>query len=341
VSEARLSLAFEPAAHWEDTLPLLDDAICDALERGALGIAIAAPAMVALGARKTFPLSGIRVATFAEVLRAPLYGAVVVCCCVETGEVRLAAAVPEPLDKSIDDGEDPGQGKSGTLFQLDLFQAAGIPQKPATWVIRVLLNDSVSNAVTVVLEPTKSVFRDPAAEALVLEMLNRPVMRALHPRPSLGPGLPSYEMLPESPPTPTEAGITLQIKRAQLIAEKPELMVRGSFLVRVLPRDVRPPPTQDSARMRGPRATGQVPMTLLAVASHTPGAISTPLVVPTYQPLQPAGDGVTGSGAFTFDYCQLATLAVQPHTLFLYAFAGTVMSNVAACAMVHPNQLHD
>jgi len=100
---------------------------------------------------------------------------------------------------------------------------------------------------------------------------------------------------------------------------------------------VRPPPSADAAKLRGPRATAVVPMALVALSSAKVGASIVQLVVPSYQPLEGEGELRTGTGAFTFDYFQLTQIPEQAQTLFLYAFAGALMSPVAPCALVDPS----
>jgi hypothetical protein len=333
------ALEIAPAEFWRGLDAALDDAIRRGLEASTEGLTIAAPASVKLGVHETLPLAGVRVGPFAEVLRAPLYQALVVCSCVETGEVRTQFAAPRPEELSPADQE-PGEGTTGECFQIDLFELHQLPKRPATWVIRVLLLDQVSNAVTVQIAKPPTEFVDPAAEALILEALRKPVLRALNPRPALDGGLPSYEPLAETPPPPASPGIQLKLKRAQMIELKASLLVHGSFLCNVLPRDARPPPAKDAPKLRGPRPTAAVPMTLVVFGSRRPGATLVPMVVPIYQPLQGEGDARTGTGSFAFDYFALTGVELAPQTLFFYAFAGTLMSNLALCALVDRSELH-
>jgi hypothetical protein len=329
-----------PEEFWGDPTGSLEHAVSSALEKDAAGIALAAPERVVLGRHTTLPLCGVYVASIETVLRVPLYKAVVIASCVETGEVRMFVAAEMPIRDEEGEAEEAGEGSTGSSFQLDLFGEAGIPQRAATWVVRALLNDRVSNAVTVSIELPRNRFQDPAAAELLRELLRKPILRALNPRPSLGPGLPSYEPLPETPPVPEAPGIELKVKRAQLLEPKSQLLVHGSFHTQVLHRDVRPPPSADAPKLRGPRATAVVPMALVAINSDQVGAKITQLVIPSFQPLQGDAESPRGVGAFAFDYFQLTSVPVASHTLFLYAFAGPLMSPVAPCALVDPAAAH-
>ena len=336
-----LSLELEPAEHWQDLSAALDGAMTRGLTEGTAGIAISGPPLVRLGVDTTLPLAGLRVASLLDSIRSPLYTALVISSCVETGEVRVRDLLRPPDETADDEGTEVGEGLTSDAFQLDLFAGDALPQRAATWVVRVVLREQISNPVTIRLAPPRARYQDPAAEELIRSLLRKPIIRALNPRPSLGPGLPSYERQPESPAIPQEPGIAIQVKRAQLLEAKSQLLLHGAFHANVLPRDVRPPPAADAPKLRGPRATAVVPMALVAIKSDRLGAELTPLVAPCYQPLEEDGDAWRGRGVFSFDYFQLTAAPPQARTLFLYAFAGALVSPVAMCALVDPKSIHE
>ena len=322
---------------WSDPGDELEEAVSRGLMEGHRGIAISAPSSVPLATRGTVPLWGLRLCSYREAIEQPLHAALLVASCVETGELKMGSVVDRP--DSAGDGEDPGEGATGTTFQLDLIERLRIPAKPGTWIVRVLLYGEQSNVLRVELKRAPARFQDPAALALIRELANKPVVRALHPRPALGAGLPSYEAAPENPPVPEQPGIVLKIPRAIFFEGPAPLVVRGSFRARILQRDIRPPPTEQTAKMRGPRATAVLPLTLLAISSESLNPRVMSLVIPTYAELQGDGEEKVGTGSFAIDLNTLAPLEEKAQTIFFYALGGEQLSAAAPCAVVTRDQV--
>lgn len=329
------------------------------LDEGFLGVVIDAPARVPVGKRGTLPIVAVHAATLRETatlsLRAALVAAAVR---LETNEVRVARAfAPVSEDDVAPAGIDPGEGTSLRTFDVDLRDRLHLPWEAGTWLVGFFLRERASNRVTVRLEAGGAP-RDAVAAAFVAAHRRPRYPQPIAPRPRPGK-LPSYEARPDSPPVPAEPGIALAVERLVKDTGDATAVLRGSFRLPVLEREVvKPADAADTALVEAlpeaqrpaalkdglawqdpgdPRATAVVPITLVVTGSARPGPSVLALQVPSFDPVDPTADAPVVTGHFALDLREgLGWDRLADQTSFIYALSGKAMAGPAAVAVVDP-----
>ncbi|MCO5165342.1 MAG: hypothetical protein M9894_03115 [Planctomycetes bacterium] len=358
-------LGLAEADLWGDPRAREDVVIDRLIDEGFLGVAVEAPARVTLGARATLPLVGVEAAPLSGAGGwAPVRLAAVACAsALETREVRAALAVP-PADAGPPsfppEGDLPAlEGAQYEMFEVDLRERLRLPWRPGTWVVGLLVREQVTNRVTVTLAPGAPGFVDPAVAALLSARPRPRYPQPVWPRPAPGKPLPAYAPRPDSPPVPEAPGIALAVERLVMDTDDAQVVVRGSFRLGVLEREVvRPGDPADAALLEtlaedaraealrdglawqdpgDPEATAVVPITLVVTGAERPAPLVVRLQVPVRQPIDPTADAPEAMGHFALDLLAVeGGERLRGQTSFIYALCGDVLAGPAAVAVVDP-----
>lgn len=357
------ALGLTDAELWDDPRKT-EDAVQDRLLReGFLGVVIDAPARVPLARRESLPVCGVRVTTLREGrdLSIPV-ATIATASCLETHDVRADRAFlqKERLDAPATDDEDPGEGVTLGNFETDLRKRLGLPWAAGTWVITFLVRERASNRVTVKLEAAGSGgFKDPAVAAVLAARRRPRYPQPISPRPAPGKPLPTYRARPDSPPVPEQPGIALSVERLVKDGDDAQVVVRGSFRLPVLEREVvKPADPADAAALEklaaearaqalrdgvawqepgDAEATAVVPITIVATGVERAGPLVVHLQAPSYDPIDPTADVALVTGHFALDLlAQRGGELLRDQTSFIYALSGEALAGPATVAVVDP-----
>lgn len=237
------------------------------------------------------------------------------------------------------------------MFQADLRETLKLPWQPGRYRVAVLLRELLSNQVEVELA-RESGFDDPAVQAFLESERGRAATspQPVHPpHPAQGDErseaerFPRYQGSEAAPPVPEAPGIVLQGERVQQLGASSCCMIRGSFRLPLLPRElVRPDPvTGAPPKVGDPAAQAVVPITVLATGSVTHGPFVFSLQIPAYD-VEHGEQGMPpqAAGQFELDLFQLTPpLPVRPQTYFLTAFNGRFAQGPLPMAFVSADML--
>lgn len=358
-------LGLKDAEFWDDPRRTEDDVHERLLEQEFLGVVIDAPARVPLGARASLPVCGVRSTTFRENLSLSIPGAAVATAsCLETREVRAGMAfvqkTPATLPSEGTPPDDPGEGVTIANFETDLRARLGLPWRPATWVVTFLVRDRATNRVTVKLEAGgRAGFTDPAVAALAAAQRRPRYPQPVWPRPQPGKALPSFRPRPDSPPVPEAPGIALEVERLVRETDDAQVVLRGSFRLPLLEREVvKPADPADAAALErldedardealrdglawqdpgDAEATAVVPITIVSTGADRAAPLVLPLQVPVHEPVDPTADAPEVTGHFALDLlAQPGGERLRGQTSFIYALSGAALAGPATVALVDP-----
>lgn len=360
-------LGLADADFWDAPRRTEDDVHARLIAEDFRGVVIDAPARVPLGRRATLPLSGVHVATVREGQTLSLdEAAVATAARLETHEVRAGLAFPQKdlaPAAGLDDDDDPGDALTLVSFEADLRAQLGVPWQPGTWLLTLLVRDQATNRVTVKLEAGGAGgFKDPAVAALMAGQRRPRYPQPVWPRQRPGKALPTYRARPDSPPVPGAPGIALSVGRLLRGSDDAQVVLRGSFRLPVLEREVVKPadPTDAAALERldeqaradalreglawqdpgDPDAAAVVSITLVSTGASRAGPLVLHLQVPTYEPIDPTADAPEAVGHFALDLlAQPGGERLRDQTSFIYALCGPVLAGPATVAVVDPRLL--
>ncbi|MCC7536349.1 MAG: hypothetical protein IT379_09055 [Deltaproteobacteria bacterium] len=324
------------------TFAQLDDRLSDA---GFVGLRIAAPRLVPLGVRETFPLVVYHSATFEARRDASVedQGAVVA---VELLSNRTYAR--EPLlqrpervkPTRVPPASPAPRGLIAQILVTELRERLGLPWTRGRYLVTALLRDEVSNRLVVEVDRSPVAHRDEEVERyLAAQRIERAPKDAW---PTPGDPYPHYRREPAHPPTPSDVGIAMTADRVSVRREGGAVpgsalgrcVVRGSFRLPVLPHEVMPPAT---ARSAGDRPTALVGIGLVILGSEEADPFVLQLRVPSYDPIGPTARVVTGH--FALDLLAMDEMPERAQTYFLYAFSGEEMAGPIRAAILTEDML--
>ena len=327
--QAPIDLGLTDADYWDDPLKTrlqIENQLLDA-ERSVL--VIGAPSKVPYQQRETLPLVALRVGQQDAIARLPFKRtAVVVAQELLTNKTYVTMAVtdtrgvmPPPYDGP------PLEGMTGEAWVVDLHSQLGLPWRRSELLVSLILRDSMTHRVRIKI--AKGGYEDPAVEQYLTEQDQQPQGAEVFPLPRTeaddGKTLPSYRKQDDSPALPDGLGITLAAPRVVPRNEHMRAIVRGSFRLRLLPRERTP----NSAHH-----TAIVPITLVATGSDLPSPYTFNLQIPIYDPVQTVDGETQVSGYFSLDLQPLANLNVVDQTMFLYAFSGELVTGPVPMALI-------
>lgn len=348
---------------WDDPRRTEDEVQDRLLDEGFLGVVIDAPARVPLAKRQTLPVCGVRATTLRENRDLSIPRATVAAAsCLETHDVRAgpAFAQKERLGAPPVGDDDPGEGVTIGNFETDLRARLGVPWQAGTWVVTFLVRERASNRVMVKLEAGGGGgFVDPAAAALLAARRRPRYPQPIGPRAAPGQPLPAYRARPDSPPVPDAPGIALAVERLVKDGEDAQVVVRGSFRLPALEREVVKPADpadaaalealDEAARAQALRdgvawqdpgdaaATAVIPITVVVTGVERAGPLVVRLQAPSFDPVDPTADVALVTGHFALDLlAQRGGELLRDQTSFIYALCGEALAGPATVAVVDP-----
>lgn len=309
------------------------------------GLRIAAPRLVPLGVRDTFPLVAYHSATFEERRSASFrdQGAVVA--------VDLLANLtyvrepildkPERVRARVDPPTTPAPpGLISQIFVTELRERLMLPWTKARYLVTALLRDRVSNRLVVEVDRPPGAYRDEEVE----RFLEAQRIERAHkdPWPEPGTPYPHFHREPAHPAVPLGIGISLIADRVSVRREEGALAgsaigrceVRGSFRLPVLPHEVLEP----TPGATGPQPTALVGIGLVILGADEADPFVLRLRVPSYSVDPTAGQPVV-TGHFALDLLAMDEMPERAQTYFLYAFSGEEMAGPVPAAIVSEHLL--
>jgi hypothetical protein len=333
--------------------PLADQAaLSDRLfDQGFTGVGLDGPTTVDVERRATLPVVGARVATYEDMARVSFQRrAVLVATRLEANRTFAALAtspdeLPPERPPAPRGDRPPTKGKGAVFALYDARARLGLPWRPGTYLLGLLLQDVASPRLRVTLTEPPSALGDPETARWVAE--HRRVGFPEHVSPRLAPGedLPRYRPQGDDPTPPAQPGLVLDATRVAVIGRP--CVVRGAL--RLTPRRgevVRPRPAADDPMgsswqdVGEDEATAVVAVTLVVVSSERGAPSVHVLQVPSRDPLpDPAAPGEV-TATFAVDLRTLGTFG-RIETLFVYAFAGEHMAGPAPVGMISEEMLRE
>lgn len=330
--------------YWTNPWKNLPDFAWKRSEEGVSGVVIDLPDFVALPARESVPLLAYQSGTIVEISRASFSGhAIVTAVNLDDGYLHVGRAMERlgsaPPSTAPPPPADPTQlvdaGFGGKNELVDLVVAALIPLRPATYLVTVLIRDTVSNRVRVQFGDPGPSYEDDEVKKFL--EARRPTPRPREVSPKADPKV-RYVPSPDALPPPEEIGIVLKADR--VVVSSPGQLGRCwiSFRLPVAESDVRSP----DPRREDPAApvTAVVPISLLVVgaeSSFLPYTLA--LQVPSYSPVAEDGGRPVAAGQVEIDLLPVADIASSPQTFFIYAFSKEVMAGPALMAVIDEDAL--
>jgi hypothetical protein len=278
------------------------------------GIVLDGPREVRLDRCNTLPLLVVRACTLVDNATLDLDSrGILIATRLEGHETLVDFAFRQPTlppDDDTTDGTDVDQipeGRTVKVHSLSLTERLReFPWKPGTWQTTLLLFDQRSNPVVTHLGEAPS--RDPAV-AEFLAAQRRPGYPQAVSMPG-GPATNLYRPRLDTPPPPAGPGFTLAVEPVTVDRPGESCMLRGSFLLPLLPRDViRPlpgPPGSQAERQAladgwveagAPEAVAVVPITVLLTGDRDP----TPVVLPLQAAVYGSIEGSLTQGQLAID----------------------------------------
>jgi len=298
----------------------LDDALTRLIDEEKTGIALCAPASVAVGAR-ALSIAGCRVETLREAARRPSFEgmAAIVAAQLETGRVRAARAfayssAPRPRMVS-----DPGVGFTGSVFRIDVAARLGIPLVPGPIAVWMIARERAAGPERVLVEsPRPQGIDDPEVAKFIAAWQRRTGAkprgadpRMVWPAETVFGKYPTYRTGPESPSMPS-SGIVIRANQQILSA---------SFRLKIPRRHIVTEP------LSGDPTTALVPITLVIMDNEIPGPILRHLRVPSFSEIHPIDAAPIVEGRFNLNLLAFTVRWQPSHTCFIYAVSGDTLSN--------------
>lgn len=283
------------------------------------GLILDGPQEVRLDRRSTLPLLAVRACTLAQNATLDLDSrGILVATRLEGHETLVDFAFRQPTLPPDDDTPDEvdldeiPEGRTVRVYSLTATERLrDLPWRPGTWQTTLLLFDQRSNPVVTRLCEAPN--RDPA----VAEFLAAQRRPGYPPAVAMPGGPPTNLFRPrlDTPPPPAGPGFTLAIEPSAVDRLGASCMLRGSFLLPLLPRDViRPlpgPPGSQAEQQAladgwvdagAPEAVAVVPISLLLTGDENP----TPVLLPLQAAIYGSTDGPLVKGQFAVDLFKAA-----------------------------------
>jgi len=318
---------------WGDYTRTTDEVLERLGERDFLGLVIDAPTRVVIDTRASAPVVGWWIRTFREDRLLDAASQTVICAVdLATNELRAGLALDTgktPAEPPPPSEEDPGEGKLMEMIEADARRQIGLPWRPGRHAVTFLLQDKVSNTVTLHLVDSTG---EPAPASPPIPL---PAPRVSPPT-SDAPW-PRYERTPESPPLPDAVGVNLACREVTVVGDAAPCLLRGSFRLSALAHERnRPPGPEEGAAPAGydPSATAVVGITLVLTGSDAVGPFVLPLRVPAYTPYDPEGGDTTVTGYFALDLLRMPAMPRSAMTYFAYAFRGEMVAGPMPVTLV-------
>ena len=320
---------------------------------GKYGIYIDAPASVNSAVHSTVPVPFFYVAQFREAYKINLTKmAKVIAIRLEDRSFLIENAIT-PRDKAAPemkvgkDSKDPTSSKK----MIDLQTQLGLLYRPGKYRVVVLLQQQMSNVVETIVEQKRVQHPDPEAQKFIDSFKLPEIPPPPPPPPSLelrwvrkvdAP----LEPLAGSPPVPAKPGIEMKVDRVVLSKTGASAMLKGSFRLPVLKRDLvpeRPPNTDPTVPFMPeygmPRPVAMLPITLVILGSASAAETVISLSVPTFDAIDPALEENVGTGFFAVDLLANPSLRVEAQIFSVYAFCGEFTKGPVLMATVTPDML--
>jgi hypothetical protein len=330
------------------------DAVEEALverfkETDFMGLALDGPRALRLDQHETVPLLGVRACSIRDnISRSLQRQAVLVASRLDGTQTLAATAFRQPDEpQRLSDPRDPAKlpkGRTVKAFNVSLAdRMPELPWKPGTWQTTVLLYDQRSNAVITRLEEAPS--RDPA----VLEFLTAQRRPAFPPAvsPPLDAGTNPYLPRPDSPSAPAGPGIVLTVDRVAVHGPGRSCVLRGSFRLPILPRDMvkhLPGPVGSEAErlaladgwldVGDDEAIAVLPVALLLTGNQRAEPLLIPLHVPIYGPLEAKDTSAGARGFFAVDLFRLLPEDLLIQSYAVWAVSRSVLSDPVLLGLV-------
>ena len=318
---------------WEDSTSFEEALVERFLASEVMGLFLDGPRLVRLGEHETIPLLGIRASTIRDDFALSLQRRAVIVTTWLEGHQTLAATAFRQPDELRAPGRprDPAslpEGRTADAFSVSLTaRLPELPWKPGTWQTTLLLYDCCSNSVITRLDGSSS--QDPAVQDFLAAQRRPGYPAPVTPTSDSTSSANPYRPRPDSPAPPAGPAIVLAIDRVVIESRGRSCVLRGSFCLPVLPRDVvRPlpgPPGSEAeqlARADGwvdvgdPQAVAVVPISILLTGDQRAEPILLSLQIPIYSPLEMAADGQVARGHFAVDL-----FASLPDPLLIQSYA--------------------
>jgi hypothetical protein len=328
---------------WNDPEERLMDFRFDRMAKGRDEILIDGPGRIAMDVRRTVPVY----AYYGGYLRTIMANKFSCCAlatavCPETGAVLVSRAVLEKGGpKAQPKDEDPGDAITSELYRLELNELLNLPWAEGNWLVTVAMRQFVSNRIQLRLEKSAIAFRDPEVDKFLARQRRTPRPEPIWPPPAVWPAVPAQELpyyrrMPESPEVPAQPGISLVIQRVISLKPGARAVLRGSFRLPVLERDIIPPAAgpQYQYEFGYLRPTAIVPVSLVIAGSDSLGPIHLKLRVPSYSEVEASSKDQAANGFFTIDLLQLEDFVPLAQTYFVYALSGESFTGPVLFALV-------
>lgn len=325
--QAPVDLGLQDADYWDDPLKTrmqIEDRLLD--EERSLTV-IGAPSLVAYQSRETLPLVVLRVGKQDEIARLPFrHFALLIAQELTTNTTYSGLAVVDDAVPIPPYDGPPLDGWTGEAWVVDVRDRLQLPWQRGELLISLVMRDTISHRVRVKLD--KGGYKDPEVEAYLAEADGKPQLAEIHPKPrgdDDGRTLPSYRAQKDSPPLPEQLGINLAVPR--VIARNPNMraIIKGSFRLRPLPRELAP---------AGADVSAVVGIGLVITGSDLPAPYHFDLKVPVYEPVRTVDGQGEVTGYFTLDLQTLANLDNIDQTYFIYALSGELLTGPVPMALV-------
>jgi hypothetical protein len=345
---------------WEDSTPFEEAIVERFLADDYKGLVIDGPRSVGLDEHDTIPLLGVRASTIREDFALGLQRrAVIVATRLEGHETLAATAFRQPDERRPPARpRDPAtlpEGRTADAFSISLTaRLPGLPWRPGTWQITLLLYDGRSNAVVTRLEGSTS--QDPEVQAFLAAQRRPGFPPPIAPSFDLTSPVNPYRPRPDSPAPPADPAISLAVDRVVIAGSGRSCVLRGSFCLPVLSRDVvrpLPGPPGSEAEQRAladgwvevgdPAAVAVVPITILLTGDQRAEPILISMQVPVYGPLdgpldmQPDGQVARGHFAVNLFGNVPGALAIQSYAV--WAISRGIISDPVRVGVVSEKML--
>jgi hypothetical protein len=339
----------------DDNLGLLDEEFWADLESrsgkiagglraaGFFGTRIAAPAFVSLAQRDSVPVAVCRVATLADAAKVDItLRALATAVDLDTGDVRASRAFYEDNEEPFEAVPAPPEyaaaidpkpvGTTAEVMQFDARERLGVPWRPATYLVTLVVLDQVSNRRKVTLQTSPSTYEDPAVKEFLEKERLRIGPPPAGPRAAEGEPFAHFRKRPESPPPPAKPGIAMAAPRVFVLGSATSCLLSGSFRVPLARHQIVPP---------GPGDAGGavVPLSLLLTGSKHAEPTTIAMQVPIFDAIDSGAPPETVVGYFAVELLHVEGVADSPQTFFVHAFSGEVLGGPLAVAFVPPELL--
>lgn len=321
-------------------------------ERKFDGLLLDGPRQVPLSSRGDLPLVGVRGSTIADNVTLSIQRRLVlVVSRLESDEVCAATAfrINDDMRGRPRTPKDPAKlpkGRTVKVFRLSARERLDdLPWRAGHLQAQLLLFDQRSNAVTVRLAGTADNVQDPAVRDFLASQRRPAYPPAIWPSPVAAPGERApYRARPDSPDLPREVGIALAADRVIVKGPATKAMLRGSFNLPVLERDVvreQPAPADRNpddgvwVDVGDPAATAVMPISLILSGDTVADPIVLAMQVPVYGG---GGPGQLAAGHFAIDLFG-SLPGLEPQTYAVWAVSRAVTSKPALVGVVSRDML--